>query len=226
MRRVTTTAIGKRFTAVAVFFVGLMAASIAHATPIWTLVNPDFETGDLTGWTVTPTTGGGTDVQDVVLFDVDQIGGVTNAARFNVGRTVVTSPSPTGIILSQMFEVATAGLYGFSVDVAGHGALGANMDGGQFQLLIDGISLDSFAAGFVDSGQVKSATLAGGINLGLGMHTFAISILRDFNFSGAMSRQYVDDAVVLAPAYVPEPTTLLLLATGLAALAVNRRRRT
>lgn len=199
----------------------LSGAAYANA-----LTNGDFETGDLTGWTVTPTANGGANVQDVTMFDVDQIGGPSNAARFRVGRLSGGQGPNEGVTLSQMFNVVVAGIFNVSVDVAGHGADGENANGGDFELLIDATSLDSFAAGQVNGGQVKPDTLTGSLFLAAGAHSFSLLITRNFEFGGANARQYVDDASVLAEqAVVPLPATLPLLLIGVGGFAALARRR-
>lgn len=200
-------------------------AASASAASAATLVNGDFETGDLTGWTLSTTSNGANELARVASFDVDQDGAASDAANFLVGK-LVGSRDDGGVSFRQEFTVDEAGLYEFGVDVAANGATGQNDDGGTFVLRIDGVAVDSFAAGFIASGATESATLSGAMTLGLGPHTFELLITRSFRAFGANAQQFVDDAFVAsAVSAVPIPAPALLLLSGLVGLGFLSRKR-
>lgn len=198
----------------------LGAASVSAAT----LNNGDFETGNLSGWTVTATSGGGTQFRDVFAFDTTGAG-ASNSAEFRVGQT--TDPTaPGGIILSQEFTVSEAGLYDFSADVAANARFGPNASGGIFRLIIDGVLLDAIDFGAIADDATERGSLAGSLSLGLGVTTFAIEILRPFSFGSVTPLQYVDNASIEGPlSVVPLPATLPFLLVGLGSVALVARRR-
>jgi hypothetical protein len=204
-----------------------LGATRAFASPI--ILNGDFQTGTLTGWTVftTPNGTNGSGLPNVVSFDTTG-GGASLAAHFNVGEVNFDSTEQGGG-LSQTFLAATTGLYTFSAAIASQDDAGGsiNADGGTFSILIDGspIATDPLG-GFSSPLQILRGTLNGSSTLTAGPHTFAIEIERPFISSGsATPDQFVDNISAAGPTIsaVPEPSSILLLGGGLFALARRRQ---
>lgn len=120
------------------------AAVVIVSTPAHAqFTNPDFETGTLAGWTpfVRPNGTNGTDLPDVFSFDVNGDGALSNAARFNVGKTTGSVASGGG--MSQVISL-TPGAYTLAVDVAVFDEVGFNVDGGTLRLYVNGTEVDAF----------------------------------------------------------------------------------
>lgn len=193
---------------------GLMASVSSAAT----LLNSDFDS--LAGWTATAETDG-VFFTSVEAFNTTGAG-MSSAARLEVGR-VSGSGSAAGGNLSQDFIVMTAGIHEFSIDVAAVDNRGStNMEGGIFSLLVDGVLLDSFAAGSTGPAP-RRATLSGQANLALGTSTFTIRVERPFTVSNVTPFQYLDNAQITGPSPVPLPAALPLLAVGVGGLFAARR---
>src|SRR5688572_684715 len=96
----------------------LMIAGLASAASAQ-FVNGDFETGDLSGWTVGFTANGTTTIQEVVQYDIDGPGplGTSFAGRFRVGSVVFVGGVLEGIELTQPLTLNSGVAYTFEVDV-------------------------------------------------------------------------------------------------------------
>lgn len=200
--------------------VAVLVVGFASSASAATLNNGDFETGNLSGWTVTPVDGL-TVVQDVVAFDTSGDGNASNAAHLNVG--LVQPASSGGVSLSQAFTVVTAGNFGFSVDVAASDING-NASGGLFRLLIAGTEIDMFDASPIRAETLRSS-LTGSLALLPGVYDFSIEVTRPFTTGNSplLPMQYVDNASISVAA-VPLPAGLPLMLAGLGAFAWTRRR--
>jgi hypothetical protein len=211
--------------ALAVLFV---LCSTASATSI--LVNGDFQTGTLTGWTVftTPNGTNGVGLPEVVPFDTSGTG-ASAAAHFNVGANIFDGTQQGGG-LSQTVTVAIPGLYTFSANIASQDDANGqiNSAAGLFSILIDGALATSVNLGpFSSPLQILRGTLTGSTTLSAGQHTFAIEITRPFvSLSSATPDQYVDNLTLNVPVtpVVPEPTTWLLLGSGLLGIVFAKKR--
>ena len=131
----------------------LFGAASAHAG----LINGGFETGDLSGWTRF-TTANGTlgGLGDVVPFDLDGDGTAVRSARFRAA-TAAYSATPEGGGLFQEVALA-AGALAISADIASfQPGPGGNNFGGLFELLFDGIVVDSHDFGLSGRGK-RTAT--------------------------------------------------------------------
>lgn len=201
-------------------------SGLAQATPI-SIVNGDFETGDLTGWTTFTTTNGtlGTGYPNVILFDTNNDGTATYSAQFNVGATQSPSSQEGGGIYQDVF--LNGGNITISADIAVRylGAIG-NAQGGIFNLILDGTTLDTHSFGSILGGQSFFSTLWAVANVSAGTHEIRFSFTREYT-SLDSPEQFIDNIVLSSPSAIPEPASLLLLGTGLSALglAAYRRRR-
>jgi hypothetical protein len=185
------------------------------------LNNGDFETGDLTGWTVfyTPegTTGAG--LPDIVMFDTDGDATPSQSARFNAGH-ISNAGAGAGGGIYQVVNLANSGSYTLSACAAMlvNGGSGDNSQGGVVELMFDGAVLDAHDFGYASAG-VPEYTLLGGLAEVLaGPHEVRIRISRGWiSAPPGTPYQYIDEVNL-----VPEPATVSLLVLG--GLAMLRRR--
>lgn len=190
-------------------------------------VNGDFETGDLSGWTVTLTENGATAAQGAVQVDIDGPGalGTNFAANFSVGRAVSTITNVAGILLTQDM-VLTAGVqYTFDFDWAAYRSSGgANTQGGVFDMMVNGVSIASQAAGSTSAAAPKYGHVTAQFTpTTTGTHTVGAKIGRPFTIPSPTAPNLFQavDNFTMSP--VPEPSALLALGAG--ALILLRRRR-
>lgn len=202
--------------------VGGFAAGSAQANQ---LVNGDFETGNLNGWTVFTTGNGtnGTGLPDVALFDTNNVGNGSLSARFNVGQIEAgTSPVGGGIFQS---VVLTVGTFLLALDVAMLDDTSVpNADGGLIELLFDNVVVDSHDFRQADLNVPEYASLSAVLpGVSAGAHEVRIRLTRIYTSNLLASPyQYVDN---ISLSLVPGPMTLGLLAIG-AAFTRRRRRST
>jgi hypothetical protein len=211
----------RRFLRIAVELFALWLGVSAQGATL--IQNGDFETGLFGPWTLFTTPGG--DISDtfntvpaVRQFDVTGLGSNTFAVVLSVGRDRFNGLSgPQGGGLFQSFLLAAATTIELSADVAAQYdfPVGGNNDGGTFELVLDGVVLNTWTSGVVLAHQLLRNTLAGTItNLPAGNHEVRITILRDFDQADDLY-QYIDDVMVVA---VPEPTPCQLLISGFSVL--------
>jgi hypothetical protein len=202
----------------------LLLASAAGARA--GLINGDFETGDLTGWTVFDTTHGGTNLADVTLFDTAVPGNLSDAARFQVGQTSGTigiGGSPEGAGIFQTITL-NSGTLNISVNVA-ESASSTNGDGGTFELLLNNVVVASAAFGIVGPGTERTTlTYSGTVNAG--SNIIAVDARRNFGNAAPNEPDQYFDNVAISGTAVPEPSTAAIALTGAAALLAIRPRRT
>jgi hypothetical protein len=189
------------------------------------LINGNFATGDLTGWTAFTTPNGtlGAAFPQVVPFDTLGTGNPVNSAEFRVGQVSFVFGDQEGGGLFQNVLLGSGDL-NISVNIA---ALGGpqfgNASGGVFSILFDGSPLASFNFGFIGANQERTHLLSGSVTgVTGGNHQIAIEITRPFT-SGNTPFQFFTDATLSGSAAVPEPSTLALLGLGLGGLAAWRR---
>jgi hypothetical protein len=138
----------KMFSLSAVALLGACAAAQAQ------VVNGNFETGNLSGWTVGFTPNGATAVQVVEQFDIDGPGplGMTNTAKFSVGNAVAPNLPIEGVELTQPLALTAGAVYTFDFDWAAIRTITTtNAEGGRFALIVNGVELAVQAAGSTNS---------------------------------------------------------------------------
>lgn len=201
----------------------LAAASAAFAAPI--IVNGDFQTGDLTGWSTYTTTNGTIGTPSVEVFEVVS-GALNSAAQLRVGQVNFGGPAAGGGIF-QSFDLSAGGQYTFTADIASQSTdpKSLNAEGGIFSLLIDGVTVSTYAFHSINSGITLRSSLSYTGVLAAGTHELRIEALRPFLTKETTPLQFIDNVTVAA---VPEADALVLLLAGTAVvgLQVARRRTT
>ncbi len=141
------------------------------------LVNGDFETGDLSGWTPYHTSINGTiGTPAVVLFDTNKNGSTSNAARFNVGRVSGFGGNQGGGIKQSVSLEAGQYIFGALIAAVASQTVGNN-DGGLFKMLLNGSQIDSHDFGFISTANVKSSLLQSTETLTAGVYELGIKML-------------------------------------------------
>ena len=221
-------------TALLGLFMATILALPAGALP---LVNGDFESGDLTGWTLFATSSSGANgsVDDgVTLFDTNEDTVASNSAQFNVGRKSPGLDLEGGGIYQDV--TLPAGFLHISADIAtfkeptpGLAPGADDNEGGLFEILVDDIVRSSYDFGLVLANETHSAELLlpGFEILTAGDYRIAFQITRPFMtdlfgdpVNSPTPRQYIDDINLML---VPEPHSWLLLCAGLLGLIGLRR---
>jgi hypothetical protein len=205
----------------AIGFAVLLCSTIVAPAKADLILNGDFATGTLDGWTVFTTANGtnGSGLPDVVPFNTTGFG-TSNSAHFNVGDAIFDGTQQGGGIF-QTVNVPVAGFYDFSAAIASNLASGAppNFAGGVFSVLINGTLEASVDLGPISTGQTLRDMLSGSVSLTPGNYDFEIEITRPFATSGnaGQPNQYVTDISLTA---VPEPSSLWILGTVMACLGL------
>jgi len=229
-----------RLAAALAFVPVMLFGQTAYANSI---VNGDFQSGSLAGWTTYTTSGGGLtgstslDPLTFVSFDVDGNGSSSLAPRFRVGEVGSYTGLWSGGGIYQSFATGAGSLF-LSLDVAAYldpaTSTTSNGAGGLFQVYLDGVLATSFDAGSIANGQIKRQELSFSEVVAAGTHELRIQMTRNY-FSGWLNNtttgssitpvQFVDDIVVNAPTAVPEPAITLMMFSGLALLGLVVKRR-
>jgi len=148
--------------------------------PFTPLINGDFETGDLTGWTLFTTFNGtiGSDsLPHVVSFDTNNDGLATESARFRVGKVVSGVGDGEGGGLFQQVELSSGDLT-IEADIASFNISGANGSGGYFELLLDGVVVDVHDFGFIERDTTEYSMLSSLSAITAGTHEIRIRMTR------------------------------------------------
>ena len=206
----------------------LAVASNANALEL--ISNGDFEDGELSIWKSYTTANGTLGPEPyplVVLYDVTG-SGATHAVEFQAGKASETI-GPEGGGISQ-FISANAGLLTSTADFAAFSSAN-NPAGGRFSVLLDGVTMDSFATGLIFAGVIVRGSLAFSTTVTEGAHLLSLQVTRPL-LSGALfggtPSQYFDNAsAIQADSVVPEPATwgLMVAGFGLAGGVLRRRAR-
>ena len=187
------------------------------------LVNGDFQTGDLTGWTSYTTAAGtaGSGLPNVVTFSTAGVDSL--AAHFSAGRTSGVQFQGGGIYQDAVYA---DGLLTVEMDWAASNSNpgGGNAEGGRFSLLLDGLSLSSTTVGFIDCcGAIVRGSLSGSAPVTAGTHRVSIEITRNYSVNASLG-QYVDNISTSITSSAPEPAGVFLLGSGLVAVLLRQRR--
>ena len=219
----------KRLSQLGLLTIAMMA--LAPTVAPAAIINGDFSTGDLTGWTPfddpngtangEPTSGG---LPVVTVFDVTG-NGDSSAVQLRVGRTGGPAIDQGGGIF-QSIQTA-AGVLTLTVDFAVE-ATGNNAQGGLLELSVNGLVVDSEDILSVSVGEVIRDQLTASLAVGAGSQEIRLSARRLFGAGSANTpAQYFDNVVASGSAVaVPEPaSTVSLLLAGLSLGACRIRRK-
>ncbi|MBL8227524.1 MAG: hypothetical protein JNL98_03570 [Bryobacterales bacterium] len=124
------------------------------------LLNGNFETGNLSGWTVFTTANGslGAGFPQVVTYDTGNTGTPSLSAQFRVGQVTFNPGFPAGGGLFQNVTFGDGSLT-ITASIAAQGGTGSNFQAGLFQLLLDGVVVASHDFGAIDAGAQLFSTL-------------------------------------------------------------------
>jgi hypothetical protein len=195
------------------------------------ITNGNFQTGTLAGWTVFTTGSNGTNgsgLPNVVSFNTTG-GGASDAAHFNVGQSSLHDSSSQGGGLMQTIDAPVSGLYTLTESFASQEPANesGNGDAGTFSIIIDGTTVATDALGpIIGDNKILMGSFDETVDLMAGMHTFETEITRVFLSSvGDTPDQYIDNISLTPNSVTPEPSSLLLLGTGLVGVAGMVRRK-
>jgi hypothetical protein len=200
----------------------LMLVVISAEATANLLTNGDFEMGDLTGWTWTPTQYSEATMNPTVVTFETTIGQPSLCFRVNPGTDELHHGigQEEGGILSQTINLAKGTEYAVSVGAAAMQNLHAeNFDAGRIRLYIEGSLLWDWNIDDIDAYVTIRNSYSGTyVPAFTGLHDFELLFTRTYRNYSPVLYHYMDNASV-----IPEPTTVLLLALGSGA-AIRKRR--
>jgi hypothetical protein len=201
-------------------------------------VNGRFSSGDLSGWTAYSLDGGTIGTPAAVAAGVfgTEAG---HAARLQVGdATLLVGPAQGGGLAQTL--TLKGGTYHFSVDLASQRPIAvANMDGGKFELLVDGVVMAGHDFGYLAANATERQHLEADLDLSAGEHEFQLQWTRTYRGDNQTPFQFMDNVFLsddpvslgggggsLGPSGPtvgnPVPGSAVLFGIGLATLGVGR----
>jgi hypothetical protein len=178
---------------------GKTEAVSAFTSSSGSLVNGDFDTGDLTGWT-SFTTVNGLALMTVTPFDTNGDGIATFSAQFSVGQSAFEgSDVQRGGGIFQAVSLGSGEL-SISADIASEFTFPfCNSDAGTVSLLVDGVEVDAHNFGEICGPSIKYSSLNANVLLSTaGMHEIRFLVTRAATLSGVLN--FLDDVVLSGPA--------------------------
>jgi hypothetical protein len=155
-------------------------------------INARFETGDLSGWTAYAMDGGTIGTPELVQADVAGVEAST-AIRFQVGAASQIIGPPLGGGLTQSLTL-NGGTYRFSIDLASQRPIAVdNVDGGRFELVVDGVVRASHDFGYLAANTIERQTLETDLDLVAGDHEFRLQWTREYRGDGQTPYQFLDN---------------------------------
>lgn len=213
---------------VAILTFAIVATSIP-AISFADFLNGDFETGDMTGWTITVGNLAEVTNQEVLEFDMngDDPGGVSLAAQFAVGQSTNGDTEYRSVDITQELDLIAGKTYEIEFDWASHNYFFLdNFDGGVYDLIVDGNSLANWDTENIFLESTEWGTLNATYRADrTGAHTIGARISRRFrstNNGTFILGQYLDNFSLTET--VPEPTSMTVVAL-LGLCGMSRRRR-
>jgi hypothetical protein len=184
---------------------GYLLGGILHAEgfPLTgnSLTNGDFETGDLSGWTSFTTPYGtlGSGFPKVAPFDTNGDGTATYSAQFSVGQLSGNTGYQGGGISQNVYLSKGGNRITVDMIATSNDSVLGNGEGGSFEVLVDGVVVDSYDFGFVAGNTTKRHKLATTVGIDTdGNHEFSIRITRPANEAPHLT-QLIDNVVVRSP---------------------------
>ena len=198
----------------------VLAVLVVQARADNAIQNGQFQTGDFTDWTL-GTTSNGTAGQGFPIVGTWPGGGGINAWEGEVGENTEQFQA-AGATLTQSFNVDGAGLARLHFLIAAVGGPNnGDSDGGEFALKLDGTTLISYDMGAIGPNQLIWRGEDVYQNLTVGQHTLEIDVTRQgISVPGQTPYQFVTDVFV-----EPEPSSLILMGSGVLAVLGTLRRR-